>query len=122
MAEQDFRERPLIVSECGVLMPESHGFPPEVVSSFLIETLDTLLSARDPMIGFPADDNRLVQAVSWYSAADSPIRPLTSSTHRRTPSHRSASCFAPTFRGCRDRKHRSERRTFAPSFPTWRCA
>lgn len=70
MADRGFRDKPLIVSEYGVLMPESYGFPPEVVTSFLVDTFDYFLTARDPATGFPEDDNRLVQAFCWYSAAD----------------------------------------------------
>ena len=51
-------------------MPASYGFPPEVVSDFLVDTFDFFLTARDPELGYPADDNRLVQAFNWFSIAD----------------------------------------------------
>lgn len=70
MAERGLRERPLIVSEYGILMPESYGFPPELVAGFLVDTFDFFLTARDETIGYPADDHRLVQAFCWYSASD----------------------------------------------------
>jgi len=70
MAERGQRERPLIISEYGVLMPASYGFPPELVAGFLVDTFDFFLTARDEAIGYPADDNRLVQAFCWYSASD----------------------------------------------------
>jgi hypothetical protein len=70
MAQKGFRDKPLLVSEYGVLMPESYGFPPEVVSKFMLDSFDYFLTAYDPEIGNPADDNRLVQAFCWYSAAD----------------------------------------------------
>ena len=70
MAERGLRDKPLIVSEYGILMPASYGFPPEVVSDFLVDTFDFFLTARDPALGYPADDNRLVQAFNWYNVAD----------------------------------------------------
>jgi hypothetical protein len=70
MAERGLRDKPLIVSEYGILMPASYGFPPDVVSGFLVDTFDFFLTARDPELGYPADDNRLVQAFNWFSIAD----------------------------------------------------
>lgn len=70
MAERGFRDAPLIVSEYSVLMPESYGFPADLVANFLVETFDFFLTARDPEIGYPADEDRLVQAFCWYSTAD----------------------------------------------------
>ena len=70
MAERGQRDKPLIVTEYGVLMPASYGFPPDVVAGFLVETFDFFLTARDPALGCPADDSRLVQAFNWFSIAD----------------------------------------------------
>ena len=70
MAERGLRDKPLIITEYGILMPASYGFPPAVVSDFLVNTFDFFLTARDPELGYPADDNRLVQAFNWYSIAD----------------------------------------------------
>ena len=70
MAEQGLRDRPLIVTEFSVLMPEAYGFPFERVRAFMIEAFDFLMTATDPDLGCPADGNRLVQRWAWYSAAD----------------------------------------------------
>lgn len=70
MADRGQRNKPLVVTEYSILMPESYGFPPELVSRFMIETFDYFLTARDPQTGYPADDNRLVQAFCWYSTSD----------------------------------------------------
>jgi hypothetical protein len=70
MAEKGFRDKPLLVSEYGILMPDSYGFPPDAVSQFLVDTFDFFLTARDGQTGYPEDDNRLVQAFCWYSIAD----------------------------------------------------
>ena len=45
MAQRGLRDKPLIVTEYGILMPASYGFPPEVVSSFLVNTFDFFLTA-----------------------------------------------------------------------------
>jgi hypothetical protein len=70
MAARGFQNRPLIVSEYGIPMPEDYGFPPERVLSFLIGTFDFFLAATDPALGYPADDYKLVQRWCWYSLDD----------------------------------------------------
>ena len=70
MAERGFRDKPLLVSEYGVLMPDSYGFPPDAVSEFMVSTFDYFLTARDDQTGYPEDENRLVQAFCWYSVSD----------------------------------------------------
>ncbi len=70
MAERGRRDKPLIVTEYGILMPDDYGFPPSLVSRFMTATFDYFLSARDAKLGYAADDYRLVQAFCWYSAAD----------------------------------------------------
>lgn len=70
MVKHDQRNKPLIVTEFGVLMPESYGFPPDTVQQYMIDTFDYMLTARDAEIGYPMDDNRLVQRFSWFSMAD----------------------------------------------------
>jgi hypothetical protein len=74
MAQRGQRDKPLIVSEYGILMPEDYGFPPDVVGQYLVDTFDYFLTARDPQIGYPVDDNRLVQAFCWFSAASDKYR------------------------------------------------
>lgn len=70
MADHGFRDKALLVTEYGILMPTSYGFPPDLVSHFMTESFQYFLTARDPDTGYPADDDRLVQAFCWYSAAD----------------------------------------------------
>lgn len=70
MADRGYRACPLIVSEYGILMPEDYGFPPEQVEAFLRETFAFFEETRDPDIGNPVDDGRLVQRWCWFSAAD----------------------------------------------------
>ena len=69
MADRGYRERPLIITEYGVLMPEEYGFPPTRVNAYMNATFDYLATAVGST-GYPADKNRLVQAWAWYSLAD----------------------------------------------------
>jgi hypothetical protein len=88
MAERGQRDKPLIVSEYGILMPEDYGFPPEQVSRFMVDTFDYFLEARDGETGYPGDDNRLVQTFCWFSVAmpDYPTSDLFDPvTHAITP-------------------------------------
>jgi len=70
LADRGQRDKPLIVSEFGILMPEDYGFGPERVQRFLYGTYEFMLTATDEQIGYPADDNRLVQRWAWYSLSD----------------------------------------------------
>ena len=70
LADRGQRNKPLIVSEYGILMPEDYGFSPERVKSFMYGTYDFMLAATDEKIGYPADDNRLVQGWAWFSLSD----------------------------------------------------
>jgi hypothetical protein len=64
------QERPLIVTEYGILMPADYGFPPEKVERFMVDTFQFFRTAVDPDLGYPADGGRLVQRWCWYSLAD----------------------------------------------------
>jgi hypothetical protein len=70
MKERGERNKPLIVSEYGILMPEDYGFPHEMVRDFMYESFDYFLTATDESLGYPADGNRLVQRWAWYSLSD----------------------------------------------------
>jgi hypothetical protein len=70
MADNGYRDRPLYVSEYGILMPESYGFPPSLVNSYMTKTFDFLLNTKDEKLGYAADDYRLVQRLAWYSTVD----------------------------------------------------
>lgn len=70
MAQQGEREKPLAVTEYGVLMPAAYGFDAERVRRFLYGTWDFFLTAADGEVGYPEDGGRLVQWWCWYSLAD----------------------------------------------------
>jgi hypothetical protein len=64
------QDKPLIVTEYGILMPEEYGFPPERVARFMRGTFEYFRTAIDPDLGYPADGYRLVQRWCWFSLAD----------------------------------------------------
>jgi hypothetical protein len=67
MKERGQQNKPLIVTEYGILMPADYGFPPEKVKQFMLATFDYFNSATDPALGYPADGYRLVQRWCWFS-------------------------------------------------------
>ncbi len=70
MKDHDERNKPLIVSEYGIILPADYGFDAPRVESFMLATFDYFLNTKISGLGYPADDNRLVQAWSWYSLND----------------------------------------------------
>lgn len=83
MAERGERDKPLIITEFGQLIPDEPGDPGypyvlngilftlEVSRDYLQGSLARFLTATDPQIGYPADGDRLVQLWAWYSLYDS---------------------------------------------------
>ncbi len=69
MAARGYQDKPLVVTEYGVLMPADYGFPPEHVAAFLTQTFDFFLTASNGT-GYPADGGRLVQWWFWYGVYD----------------------------------------------------
>lgn len=67
MFDNGYANKPLFVSEFGVLMPEDYGFPASRVNTFMNNTFDYMLNTIDNQIGDPNDGHRLVQKWSWYS-------------------------------------------------------
>ncbi len=70
MAAHGQQDKPLIISEYGILMPPDYGFPPERVINFMWGTFDLFHTLRDEELGYPADDYRLVQRWNWFSTND----------------------------------------------------
>ncbi len=70
MAERGQRDKPLLITEYGILMPADYGFPPDKVEGFMLDTFEFLRTATDPALGYPADGDRLVQRWCWYSLWD----------------------------------------------------
>jgi hypothetical protein len=69
MAANGYGDKPLAVTEFGILLPEDYGFSPEFVSAYLVDAYDYLLTATGET-GLAADGGRLVQYAFWYSLYD----------------------------------------------------
>ena len=65
LAAHGRRDARVIVSEWGVGVG---GASPERIADFLRHTVRFLATARDPALGCPADDDRLVQRFGWFTA------------------------------------------------------
>ena len=68
------QNKPLIISEYGVMMPGSYLLPPgdETAHQFMRDTFDYMLDTIDANLGYPADDYRLVQRWAWFSLNSNP--------------------------------------------------
>ncbi len=69
MAANGYGDKPLAVTEFGILLPEDYGFPPEFVQAYLIESYDYFRTATGEN-GLASDGGRLVQYAFWYSLYD----------------------------------------------------
>lgn len=70
MAAHGYRDKPLIVSEFGILLAPVYGYNQERVRNFMWVSFDFLLRTTDPTLGYRADGNRLVQQFAWFSLND----------------------------------------------------
>jgi hypothetical protein len=70
MKERGQQDKPLIVSEYGILMPADYGFPPQQVEQFMLASFEYFRTAADPALGYPPDGYRLVQRWCWFSLGD----------------------------------------------------
>jgi hypothetical protein len=88
MKDRGQQNKPLIISEYGLLYPFTGGqpdgsceflqdehqqcFSPQRVTKYLLDTITFLEETKDPNLGYPADENRLVQQWLWYSIVTEP--------------------------------------------------
>ncbi len=70
MFQHGYQATPLALTEFGILMPNSYGFPPEFIATYLDQTFSWLYQARDSSTGYPADSFHLVQKWAWFSVSD----------------------------------------------------
>jgi len=70
MAGRGYQNTPLALTEFGILMPASYGFPSEMVGDYLVQTFTWLEQTKDETIGNPDDGYRLVQKWAWFSISD----------------------------------------------------
>lgn len=85
MAARGYADKPLAVTEMGILLPFDYGFPPEIVADYMRQVFDFLLTAANDT-GYPADDGRLVQYWFWYSLHDPGAYPTGNLYDRETQS------------------------------------
>jgi len=77
MADHGERNKPLINTECGILYRELYAgetryqITSAQVNNYMNQLFDYALTATDDEIGYPADENRLLQGWFWYSLNDS---------------------------------------------------
>jgi hypothetical protein len=76
MKDNGFQNKPLIITEMGVLAPTVEGgcpgcFPHVDINQFMYETFEYMMNAADPEIGYPPDGYRLVQRWTWYALGPS---------------------------------------------------
>lgn len=67
MVDRGYQDKPLIVSEFGVLLDARYGYSTDRVASFMIGAMDWMLVKTDCEIGLIVDDCRLVQKFAWFS-------------------------------------------------------
>jgi len=74
MKDHGQQNKPLIISEYGVNFPswidENEFSYEDVRDEFMVPSFDFFLNYTDANLGYPADDNRLVQRWNWYSLDD----------------------------------------------------
>jgi hypothetical protein len=67
MKDRGYQDRPLVITEYGILLSQYHGFPHSTVRNYMLASFDFMLNTKDSATGYPADDNRLVQEFAWFS-------------------------------------------------------
>ncbi len=92
------RDKPLIVSEYGILFPSSMGFDEPRVESFMLATFDYFLDTKVGWLGYPDDENRLVQAWSWYSLDDDSFEGHDTHSHLFDPDTRQITSLGTAYR------------------------
>ncbi len=70
MAVNGYRDKPLVVTEFGILLGVEDGYTPERVAQYLHESVSWLETAMDEELGYPLDENRLAQRWAWFSLTD----------------------------------------------------
>jgi hypothetical protein len=100
MRDRGERDKELIITEYGILMPDTEGFGFDAprVSAFMLNTFDYFMNATDPELGYPADGNRLVQRWAWYSLNDKLFEGYPSRSHLFDPGTRQLTTLGYAFK------------------------
>jgi len=98
MKDHDERDKPLIVSEYGILMPTDLGFDEPRVEAFMLATFDYFRTATSSSLGYPEDGNRLVQAWCWYSLDDDQFEGFESYSHLINPTTKQLTALGRAYR------------------------
>jgi hypothetical protein len=98
MKEHGERNKPLIVSEYGILMPSELGFDQARVQAFMLATFDYFRTATSSSLGYPEDGNRLVQAWCWYSLDDDHFEGYHSYSHLFNPDTKQLTALGRAYR------------------------
>lgn len=69
MADNGYGDKPLALTEFGILMPPNYGYPTDKVVQYLKDTFDWLQNSKDAQIGLASDSGHLVQRWAWFSLA-----------------------------------------------------
>jgi hypothetical protein len=77
MKSQGYQNKPLWISEYGVLTGEHYGCTQQMIGAYLVETMEWMNNVTSASIGQPGDDYKLVQRWLWYSMNDQPFNPDT---------------------------------------------
>lgn len=64
---QGYGDKPLIVSEFGILLSAAFGYDGNRVATYMVQAMDWMLTYGDCAIGLLVDDCRLVQQFAWFS-------------------------------------------------------
>ena len=67
MKDRGQQNKPLYITEYGVLQPEYLGFTSDRINQFMNSTFTWMYHAKDPNLGLPEDDYRLVQRWNWFA-------------------------------------------------------
>jgi hypothetical protein len=70
MKTNGYQDTPLALTEFGILMPTSYGFPTEFIADYLEQTFAWLYQSQDSSTGYPDDSYHLVQKWAWFSISD----------------------------------------------------
>ena len=70
MKDKGYQQTPLAITEFGILLPADFGFSPEFIADYLYESSEWLINYQNEEIGYPEDENRIVQKFAWFSLSD----------------------------------------------------